>query len=72
MFSIESGDFLNNHVSFGFNTAKEFLLILHVFDFHRPSGRQTNPIFCCIIFLEIKDSEKNSMWNTTRWERAGT
>jgi hypothetical protein len=33
MFSIESRDFLNNPLSFGFNTVKQILLFLHVFDF---------------------------------------
>jgi hypothetical protein len=34
MFSIDFGDFLNNHLSFGFNIVKQIcLFFLHVFDF---------------------------------------
>jgi hypothetical protein len=36
MFSIEFGNFLNNSLSFGFNTAKQFFLFLHVFDYQGP------------------------------------
>jgi hypothetical protein len=38
MFSIDSWDFLNDLLSFGFNTAKQICLFLQVFDFQRPSG----------------------------------
>jgi hypothetical protein len=33
MFSIDCGDFLNDLISFGFNTAKPIFLVLHVFYF---------------------------------------
>jgi hypothetical protein len=45
MFSIDSRDFLNDPLSFGFNTAKQICLFLHVFDFQGALGRQTDPIF---------------------------
>jgi hypothetical protein len=51
MFSIESWDFLNNPLSFGFNTLKKVSLFLHVFDFQGPSGLQTYPIFLPHNFL---------------------
>jgi hypothetical protein len=42
MFSIDSKDFLNDPLLFGFNTAKQNCLFLHVFYFQRPSGCQTD------------------------------
>jgi hypothetical protein len=33
MFSIDFEDFLNDPLSFAFNTAKHIFLFLHVFDF---------------------------------------
>jgi hypothetical protein len=36
MFAIDSRDFLNNPLSFGFNTTKQIFLFLHVFDFEGP------------------------------------
>jgi hypothetical protein len=45
MFCIDSGDFLNDPLSFGFNTMRQSFLVLHVFDFQGPSARQTEPIF---------------------------
>jgi hypothetical protein len=51
MFSIDSEDFLNDPLSFAFNTAKQFCLFLHVFYFQGPSGPQTDPIFSLHHFL---------------------
>jgi hypothetical protein len=51
MFSIDSVDFLNDPLSFGFNTTKQISLFLHVFDFQGPSERQTDPIFLQHHFL---------------------
>jgi hypothetical protein len=45
LFYIESGDFINNLLSFRFNTAKQIFLIFHVFDFQSPSRRPMDPIF---------------------------
>jgi hypothetical protein len=33
MFSIDFSDFLDNSLSFGFNTAKQIFLFLHIFNF---------------------------------------
>jgi hypothetical protein len=44
MFSIDSRDFLNNPLSFGFITVKQICLFFHVFDFQGPFRRQTDPI----------------------------
>jgi hypothetical protein len=43
MFSIYSKDFLNDPLSYGFNTVKQIFLFLHVFDFQESSRRQTDP-----------------------------
>jgi hypothetical protein len=45
MFSIDFGDFLNNPLSFGFNTTGHICLFLHVFEFDGPLGCQTEPIY---------------------------
>jgi hypothetical protein len=47
LFAIDFGGFLNDPLSFGFNTAKQIFLYLHVFDFQGPFERQT---FCHILF----------------------
>jgi hypothetical protein len=52
MFSIDSGDFLNDLLSIGFNTAKQIFLFLHVFEFLGPSKHQTDPIFFPRHFFE--------------------
>jgi hypothetical protein len=44
MFSIDSKDFLNNALSFGFITVKRIFLFFHIFDFQGPFRRQTDPI----------------------------
>jgi hypothetical protein len=73
MFSIESGAFLNNPLSFCFNTAKQIFLILHVFNFQGSFRRQTNPIFLPNHFWENRGtSEEKSTGNTTRHKRGGT
>jgi hypothetical protein len=54
MFSIESVDFLNNLLSFDFNTAKQICLSLHVFDFQKPSEHQTEQIFLPHHFFKNK------------------
>jgi hypothetical protein len=43
--------FLNNPLLFDFNTVKQIFLFLHVFDFHGPSGHQTDPNFFHFILL---------------------
>jgi hypothetical protein len=43
MFFIDSGYFLNDPLSFGFNTTKKIFLFLHVFDFQGPFECQTYP-----------------------------
>jgi hypothetical protein len=53
MFFIDSEDFLNDPLLFGFNTMKQIFLFLHVFDFQGPSGRQKEPIFWPCHFFEI-------------------
>jgi hypothetical protein len=45
MFSIDSGDFINDPLLFGFNTEKQICLFLHVCDFQGPSERQTESTF---------------------------
>jgi hypothetical protein len=73
MFSIDSVDFLNDPLSFGFNTTKQISLFLHVFDFQGPPRHQTDPIFLsCHFFQELEDHEKKSTGNAARRKREGT
>jgi hypothetical protein len=63
MFCIDSGDFLNDLVSFGFNSAKQIFLFLTFtyLLYVKPTNH-----FATSFFQEIEDREKNSMGNTTR------
>jgi hypothetical protein len=45
MFYIDFRDFLNDLLSFVFNTMKQIFLFLHIVDFQGPSGHQTDQIF---------------------------
>jgi hypothetical protein len=73
MFSIESGDFQNNPLLFGFNIGKQIYLFLHAFDFRGPSGRQMDTNFFSPHFLgNRRDREKRSMGNATRQGRGPT
>jgi hypothetical protein len=52
MLSIDSGDFLNDPLSFGFNNAKQIYLFFHIFDFQGPSWTSNGPnIFATLFFL---------------------
>jgi hypothetical protein len=44
--------FLNNPLCFGFNSAEQENPFLRIFKFYGPFKRQTNPIFCHVIFLK--------------------
>jgi hypothetical protein len=50
MFSIDSGDFQNDPLSFGFNTMKQIFLFLHVFTFRDLPNVKRKQTFCHIIF----------------------
>jgi hypothetical protein len=71
MFSVESGDFLNNPLSFGFNSIGQVIIFFHIFDFQGPSTRQMDQIFLTHNFLGIKNCEKKSTWNSTRGRKEG-
>jgi hypothetical protein len=59
MFSIDSEDFINDLLSFSFNTAKQIFLFLHVFDFQGPYECQMDPIFFAMSFFQqIEEMEK--------------
>jgi hypothetical protein len=51
LFAIDSGDFLNNPLSSGLKIVKQISSFLHVFEFHEPSGRQTDPNLLARHFL---------------------
>jgi hypothetical protein len=73
MFSTDSNNFLNEPLSFGFNTAKQIFLFLHVSDFQGPSDVKQNQYFCHIIFQDFEDCEKKkSTENATRRDLGGT
>jgi hypothetical protein len=49
MFSIDFGDFLNDPLSYGFNTSKQILLFLHVLTFRDLSGVKWTQSFYHVI-----------------------
>jgi hypothetical protein len=51
MFSIDSKDFLNDPLSFGFNTVKQIFLLLHVLTFRDLPNVKRTQSFCHVIFL---------------------
>jgi hypothetical protein len=50
LFAIDPRGFLNNPLSFGFNTLKQISLFLHVFDFQDLPDVKRTQTFCHIIF----------------------
>jgi hypothetical protein len=64
MFAIDFGDFLNNPLSFNFNTAKQICLFLTSRDLLnvKPNPKILPPHF----FREIEDREKKSTRDATR------
>jgi hypothetical protein len=68
MFSIDYGDFLNDSLSFGFNTAKQIFLFFACFFTIRdlPDVKRTQSFFH-VIFRDLEYHEKKkSTWNATR------
>jgi hypothetical protein len=59
--SIDSWDFLNDPLSFGFSTAKQIFLFLHVFEFQGPSRCQTDTIFLPHHFLGNRRTGKEAV-----------
>jgi hypothetical protein len=73
MFSIDSRDFLNDPLSFGFNTTKQIFVFSHILIFRAFRTSNGSNLFATSFFQEIEDHEKKkSMGDATRRKRGPT